>query len=79
MNRVNMREARRRFSDIVKAAERGSSTIITKRGRQVARIEPAGPDKGRKLPDLSKFRATITVKGKPLSRAVSDARKEARH
>lgn len=79
MNRVNMREARRRFSDIVRAAERGNSTIITKRGRQVARIEPAGPDKGRKLPDLSEFRATVETKGKPLSQAVSDARKGARY
>ena len=79
MNRLNMREARRRFSDIVRAAERGESTIITKRGRQVARIEPIGPAKGKRLPDLTKFRASVKVKGKPLSRVVSDARREGRY
>ncbi len=79
MDSVNMREARRRFSDIVSAAEKGNSTIITKRGRQVARIEPIGPVEGRTLPDLTEFRSTIKVKGKSLSKAVSDARKEARY
>ena len=79
MNRVNMREARRRFSDIVNAAERGKSTVITRRGREVARVEPVGPSKGRALPDLSEFRASIRVKGKPLSQVVIDRRKEARY
>ena len=79
MNRVNMREARRRFSAIVDAAERGESTVITRQGRQVARVEPAGAGEGATLPDLSEFRASISVKGKPLSRVVIDARKGARY
>jgi prevent-host-death family protein len=79
MKGVNMREARRRFSAIVDAAERGESTVITRRGRQVARVEPAGTGKGTALPDLTEFRASITVKGKPLSRVVIDARKGARY
>ncbi len=79
MNRVNMREARRHLSDIVKAAERGEATVITKRGRQVARIEPVSPPKGRKLPDLSEFRASVKVKGKSLSQIVIDGRKGARY
>ncbi|HUT56703.1 MAG TPA: type II toxin-antitoxin system prevent-host-death family antitoxin [Phycisphaerae bacterium] len=79
MNRLNMREARRRFSDMVNAAEHGESTVITRRGRQVARVEPVGPAKGRTLPDLSEFRASIRTQGKPLSRVVMDRRKEARY
>lgn len=79
MERVNMREARRRLSEIVKAAERGESTVITRRGRQVARVEPVGPAEGRRLPDLAEFRSSVKVKGKPLSKAVCDARREQRY
>ena len=79
MNRVNMREARRRFSDIVKAAEQGKSTVITRRGRQVARVDPVAAAGGKSLPDLTEFRASIPVKGKPLSQVIIDHRKEARY
>ena len=79
MNRVNMREARRRLSDIVNAAERGHSTVITRRGRQVARVDPVAPVKGRVLPDLTEFRASIKAKGKPLSQVVIDQRNEGRY
>jgi prevent-host-death family protein len=79
MNRLNMREARKRFSDIVKAAECGQSTVITKRGRQVARVEPVGSTAGKSLPDLSDFRASIKARGKPLSQVVAGRRKEARY
>ena len=78
MDEVNIREARRRLSDIVSAAERGQSTVITRRGRQVARVDPVGADEGRPLPDLSEFRRSIQTKGKPLSKAVVEARKTAR-
>ena len=79
MDPVNMREARRRFSDLVSAAERGESTDITKRGRLVARVEPVVAVTRRKLPNLSKFRASIQIKGKPVSQVVLDSRKEARY
>ena len=42
-------------------------------------VEPIPPDKATPLPDLSEFRASIKVKGKPLSQAVIDRRKEARY
>ncbi|MCY2926394.1 MAG: type II toxin-antitoxin system prevent-host-death family antitoxin [Planctomycetota bacterium] len=79
MNRVNLREARRLLSDIVDAAERGETTVITRRGRQVARVEPMAPAKGKSLPDLSEFRASIKVKGRPLSQVVTARRKEVRY
>jgi len=79
MNRVNIREARRRLTAIVDAAQRGRKRVITRRGRQVAMIEPIQPAKGKPLPDLSEFRASIKVKGKPLSQAVIDRRKDARY
>jgi len=79
MNRLNMREARRRFSQIVDAAQRGRSTVITRRGRQVARVDPIAPAEGKSLPDLTDFRSSIKVKGKPLSATVSDRRREGRY
>lgn len=79
MNHVNLREARRLLSDIVDAAERGEATVITRRGRQVARVEPMASAKGKALPDLSEFRASIKIKGPPLSRVVTARRKEARY
>ena len=79
MDPVNMREARRRLSDLVRAAERGESTVITKRGREVARIVPTAPAQRKRLPDLTEFRASISVDGEPLSEAVARSRRESRY
>ena len=79
MDKVNIREARRRLSEIVDAAEQGESTVITRRGRQVARVEPVQAGKGRPLPDLSEFRSSIKLKGKALSKVVADRRKAAKY
>ena len=78
MNRVSIREARRRLTAIVKAAENGQKTIITRRGRQVAMVEPIRHRAGKRLPDLTEFRASIQIKGKPMSQEVIDARRKAR-
>jgi prevent-host-death family protein len=79
MNRMNIRDARRRLSEIVDAAERGESTVITRRGRQVACVEPVRTGKGAPLPDLSQFRSSIRVKGKPLSKLVVERRRQGRY
>ena len=41
MNRLSIYDAKARFSEIVEQAQNGRSTVITKRGRVVARIVPA--------------------------------------
>jgi len=79
MNTVNLKEARRRLSNLVKAAERGQSITITRRGKKVARLGPVRTKGKRGLPDLEAFRASIPVKGKPLSKIVSDMRAEERY
>lgn len=58
-----MQEARRRLGDLVKAAERGESTVITRRGKVVARIAPATDKPLRGLPDLTEFRETVIMEG----------------
>jgi prevent-host-death family protein len=78
MRTVQLSEARRRLSDLVRAAERGESVSITRRGKEVARLVP--PEKGvrKPLPDLTEFRKPIEIKGKPLSQTVIDMRDEER-
>jgi antitoxin (DNA-binding transcriptional repressor) of toxin-antitoxin stability system len=53
--------------------------VILRRGRPVARVEPVAGPKRAGLPDLSEFRASIKVKGRPLSKVVAAQRKEARY
>lgn len=79
MNRVNIREARQRLSAIVDAAERGESTLITRRGRQVATVQPIAGGKGPRLPDMSEFRASIKTRGKPVSEILIEERRRSRH
>lgn len=78
MESVSIREARRRLAEIVDAAEKGQSTAITRHGREVARVGPAGPRRGEPLPDLSEFRASVQYDGEALSEEVTRARKQGR-
>lgn len=78
MKAINLKEARRRLSDLVNAAERGESTVITRRGREVARIVPLEDRPRRGLPDLTEFRKSIQLKGKPMSETVIEMRREER-
>ena len=79
MNTVSLKEARRRLGELVSAAEHGESIVLTRRGKEVARIEPPAPKKGKRLPDLSDFRASLRVKGKPLSDIIIENRKRERY
>jgi len=79
MESVNIRQARRRLSEIVAAAERGESITITRRGKPAAQIAPIRRAHHKGLPDLAEFRATLNVTGKPLSKVVIDNRKGARY
>ena len=78
MRPVSLKEARRRLGALVKAAERGESITITRRGRRVARLVPAEAASAKGLPDLTEFRKSIKVRGKPLSQTVIAMRDEER-
>ena len=78
MGAVNIREARERLGALVDAAQHRESVTITRRGKEVARLVPIEPQGGRSLPDLSEFRASIQVRGKPLSQMVRALRDEER-
>ena len=63
---ISAKEARARWSDLLKRAEKGEEVLLFRRGKKVARLVPA--QKGqRTLPSLREFRASIRVKGEPLS------------
>ena len=80
MGPINLKEARKRLSDLVRAAEHGETVTITRRGKPVARlVPPETQSTHKKAPDLTEFRASMKVKGKPMSQVVSDMRREARY
>ena len=78
MNSVNLKEARKRLGELVGIVERGESVVITRRGRQVARLVPAGTKASGRLPDLTRFRASIKVKGLSLTDELLAMRNEER-
>lgn len=75
---ISVKEARSRFSSILDKVEDGREIIIRRRGKEVARLIPAG-EAGKTLPSLKKFRNTIRMKGEPLSSVVKRGRKEERY
>jgi prevent-host-death family protein len=79
MRSVNIRETRQTLSELVDAAEHGQSILITRHGKEVARLVPAAPATGGPLPDLSSFRASIRSKGVALSTVVTQSRRGARY
>lgn len=79
MGTVNIAEARKHLSALVRAAERGEAVTITRRGKEVARIVPAERKPLRGLPDLTEFRASLKVKGRSLTEELLALRREERY
>ena len=74
---INLKEARKRLSELVRAAERGESLVITRRGKEVARLVPPEQTHLQGFPDLTEFRNSIKLKGKPMSKTVIEMRDNA--
>ena len=77
MRKLSVKEVRQQLSEVIREAEAGDSTIITRRGEPVAQISPLRKDRP-KFPDLTEFRASIKVRGKALSDVVREMRDEER-
>ena len=75
---ISVKEARSRFSEILSQAEEGQEIVIMRRGKAVARLVPCTVNR-RKLSSLKDFRATIRIKGGPLSETVIKNRSEERY
>jgi prevent-host-death family protein len=75
---ISVKKARGEFSSLLKRVEKGEEVIILRRGKQVARLVPPSGAEGR-LPSLKDFRASIRVRGEPLSRTVLAMREHERY
>jgi prevent-host-death family protein len=78
MAQVTIREARINLKALIDRAEAGEEIVILRRGRQVARLMPPERQSNR-FPDLEPFRASIAVRGEPLSETVIRERRESRY
>jgi prevent-host-death family protein len=64
MEKFSVYDAKARFSELVERAESGRSTVITKRGRVVARIVPAKErtwDRSAVLDEVEALRKALRV------------------
>ena len=71
MARLSVYDAKARFSELIEQAQHGHSTVITKRGRVVAKIVPARAadwDRSAVLDEAEALRKTLKV-GKRVSLA----------
>ena len=66
MREMTVRDANQNFSQVVAAAERGETIVITKNGTPVARIAPLPPDRSKDPEWRSAFAALKkSLKAKP--------------
>lgn len=78
MLEINLKELRTKLRLVIQQVEAGEEIRITRRGKEVARlVPPSHPTK--QFPNLTEFRASIKVKGEPLSETVIRERREARY
>lgn len=75
---VNVAEARRNLKALLDEVAAGHEVSVRRRGQEVARLVPPRRTR-RRLPPLGAFRASIRVRGEPVSRTVVRARREARY
>jgi prevent-host-death family protein len=79
MSKVTVYDAKAHFSELVERAESGRSTVITKRGRVVAKIVPASAprwDRRAVLDEAEAFRRSLKVKGSiDIRRLVEEGRR----
>ena len=75
MLKINMKEARQRFKELLDRAERGEEIIVLRRGEAVAKLVSAR-ERGRRLPALGDFRESIGSTGTPSVDLVREERDE---
>ena len=74
MKAAGIREARQHLSILLDEVRKGREVLITDRGRPVARIVPPSQASARPFSRHARFRASIRLKGRPLSENVSQDR-----
>lgn len=78
MQTMTIKEARARMRYAVDLVEQGESIVITRNGRQAARLCPV-QEKSRPLPSLQEFRKGLKRPSPSLSESVVKARAQERY
>ena len=74
---INAKQARAKLSSLLKRVEEGGEVVLLRRGKKIARLVPV-ERKQERLPILKDFRASIRIKGEPLSMDVMRGREKER-
>ncbi len=74
---VNVKQARSNISSLLNRIQEGEEIFILRRGKKIARLVPVEKE-SRRLPDLSKFRNSIQMRGEALSQTVIQEREQER-
>ena len=74
---INAKEARAKLSSLLKRVEEGGEVVLLRRGKKIARLVPV-ERKQERLPILKDFRASIRIKGEPLSIDIMRGREKER-
>jgi antitoxin (DNA-binding transcriptional repressor) of toxin-antitoxin stability system len=76
-HKVSVRDVRERLRRLLDQVQAGDEVVVLRRGVEVARL--VRPErKSPPLPDLSRFRASVKLRGRPLSQAIREARRGSR-
>jgi len=76
MKTAGIREARQQLSAILDEVRKGREVVLTDRGRPVARIVPPLCGSARPVSSHRRFRASVRLKGKPISATVVNERED---
>jgi prevent-host-death family protein len=80
MIKVNLSQAKAGLSELLDKVEKGEEVVITRHGRDVARVSPvAAAKKPIDLKALDAFRATQTPWRKPSAELIREMRDEERY
>jgi prevent-host-death family protein len=76
--KVSVRQARENLRRLLNRVQAGDEVVVLRRGVEVGRlVRPKA--KTAPLPDLSRLRASVKLRGKALSREVTEARRSSRY
>lgn len=77
MKTLSVKDVRSQLSSVIREAESGGATVITRYGMPIATIAPV-KKRRRKFPDMSEFRARFKKRGKTLTETLREMRNEER-
>jgi prevent-host-death family protein len=77
--RVSIREVRQRLRHLLEQVQSGDEVIVLRRGVEVGRLVRPERTKAPPLPDLSGLRASVKLRGRALSKDLTEGRRSSRY